>query len=218
MGALVVFALVVACSTRPVETAVLQSPGDTAVPLKNVVVFAGRVPPAERKVLEDECVTAFAKYGVRAAPSYSLFPVGRVHDDQAAIRAFLQQGGYDGALVTTLTDASAPVLVAPGMDWAGGFGHSYLGSRPPDGADSELPVWTFETTLWSPATGKMVWSTFTEAKNPRSGTDFASRLVSTIVSTLARQGLTPSGPGTRVSPVLPVSTLAHDAWTTRSVQ
>jgi hypothetical protein len=213
----VAFTVVAACSTPAVETAVGQSPGDAAGPMKRVVVFAGRVQEADRRSLEDAYVIALSQYGVRATPSYALFPLGHVPDDQEAVRTFLQQGGYDGALVTTLTDVSAPVLVGPGMDWAGGFEHSYFGSRAPGEADTE-PLVTFETTLWNPTNGKMVWSTFTDTNNPRSGPDFLSSLISKVLPPLAREGLTPPGPGAPVSHVLPVSATAHDARSTRSVQ
>jgi hypothetical protein len=198
-GASVALALVVAaCSSPTTETGVVQSPGSASGPMTKIAVFAGRVQADDRRTLEDTYVDALSRYEVRAVPSYSLFVAGQVPEDPAVVRAFLQQRGYDGALVSARIGFSAPVLVTPGMDWAGGFLDSYAGSRSPDDTESEPQV-TFETTLWNPTNGKMVWSAFTPTENPLSGRDFAPSLASKVVSSLARQGLIPAVQGAPVS-------------------
>jgi hypothetical protein len=159
--------------------------------MRNVAVFAGGVNAADRRLLEDSYVDELSRHGVHATPSYSLFALGQVPDDQATIRALLQQDGYDRALVSTAISAAAPVLVSPGMDWAGGFLDSYSGSRMPDYAEAGPNV-TFQTTLWNPTSGKMVWSAFTQTANPMSGRDFAPSLAGKVVSSLERQGLVPA--------------------------
>lgn len=185
-GPSVAFALVVAACS---ETAVVQSP--SAGSMRTVAVFAGGVNAADRRTLEDTYVDELSRYGVHATPSYSLFVAGQVPDDQATIRALLQQHGYDGALVSTAISAAAPVLVAPGMDWARGFVDSYSVSRTPEDAETGPHV-TFETTLWNPTSGKMLWSAFTQTDNPMSGRDFAPSLARNVVSSLERQGLIPA--------------------------
>jgi hypothetical protein len=159
--------------------------------MRNVAVFAGGVNAADRRTLEDAYVDELSRYGVHATPSYSLFATGQVPDDQAAIRAVVQHSGYDGALVSTEIGPAAPVLVAPGMDWARGFVDSYSGARIPDDAETGPNV-TFETTLWNPTSGKMVWSAFTQGENPMSGRDFAPSLAGKVAASLERQGLIPA--------------------------
>jgi hypothetical protein len=188
----------VACSTPTTETNVWQSPTYAAGPMKRIAVFGGRLNESERRTVEDGFVSALATYGVRAAPSYTLFPQGQVPTDVASVRATLQRAGYDGALVSTLKGVSEQVLVAPAADWGGGFYGAYWGPGAPAYAETDQFV-KFETTLWSTSSGKMVWSTITQTENPTSGRDFTSSLTKTVVPSLANAGLIPSNQGKPVS-------------------
>jgi hypothetical protein len=186
-----------ACSTPTTETAVWQNPTYAATaPMRNVAVFAGHVNETERRTLEDSFVLALAAYGVRATPSYSVFPQGQVPGDQAAIRAALQQRGYDGALVSTMRGVTDQVNIQPSSGWAGGFYGAFWG--PGSYAYTDRFV-KFETTLWNPQSGNMVWSAITQTENPTSGHDFATSLTGTVVPSLSQRGLIPPKQGTPVS-------------------
>src|SRR5215831_215754 len=100
-GAALLALVAAACSTPTTETNVWKSPTYAGGPMKNIAVFGGRMNATDRRTLEDGYVAALTSYGVRATPSYSLFPGGQVPQDPAAVRAVLHQGGYDGALVST---------------------------------------------------------------------------------------------------------------------
>src|SRR5262249_55905045 len=154
-----------ACSTPTQETSVWQSPTYAGGPMKNIAVFAGRVNATDRRTLEDGYVAALASHGVHATPSYTPFPQGQVPQDQPAVRTVLQQRGFDGALVSTLKGVTEQVLVTPGVDWAGGFYGGSWGPGAPVYAQTDQFV-KFETTLWSPSSGKMVWSAVTQTENP----------------------------------------------------
>lgn len=197
-GACALAMLLSACSTPTTETNVWQSPTYAAGPMKNIAVFGGRVTETERRTVEDSFVNALGRHGVRATPSYTLFPEGQVPKDQAAIRATLEQAGYDGALVSTLEGVTERVQVWPDVDWSGGFYGAYWGPGAPVYAQTDRYV-KFETSLWNPESGKMVWSAVTQTENPRSGRDFASSLTGTVVSSLAQRGLIPPKQGQSVS-------------------
>ena len=195
--------LIVACSTPTHETSVWKSPNYASGPMKNVAVFAGRVNATDRHTLEDAYVAALAMYGVRATPSYSIFPESQVPPDAASVQTTLETQGYDGALVSTLRGVTERVYVSPDADWAGGFYGSYWGPGAPAYAETDQFV-NFDTTLWNPATGKMVWSAVTQTENPRSGKDFAASLTKEVVPSLAKAGLIPSRNGAPVSLAQPL--------------
>jgi hypothetical protein len=187
----VVASTVLACSTPTTETNVWKSPTYAAGPMKNIAVFGGRVDPTQRHTLEDGFVSALSAYGVRATQSYTLFG-DQVPPDQATIRAALKNGGYDGALVSTLKGVSERVLVAPDADWGTGFYGAYWGPGAPVYAQTDQFV-KFETTLWDPSSGKMVWSAVTQTENPTSGKDFVTSLTKEVVPSMAKAGLLPMG-------------------------
>jgi len=187
-----VAAAATACSTPTTETNVWKSPTYAAGPMKNIAVFGGRVDPTQRHTLEDGFVAALSAYGVHATQSYTIFG-DQVPPDQATIRATLKSGGYDGALVSTLKGVSEQVLVAPDADWGSGFYGAYWG---PGGAPAYAQTdefVKFETTLWDPNSGKMVWSAVTQTENPSSGKDFVSSLTKAVVPSMAKAGLLPMG-------------------------
>ncbi len=186
---------IVACSTPTTETNVWKSPTYAAGPMKNIAVFGGRMNETDRRTLEDGFVSSLAASGVHATPSYTMFPQREAPPDAASIRAKLQSAGYDGALVSTLKGVSDQTQIAPGADW-GGFYGGYWGA--PAYVQTDRFV-KFETTLWSPNSGKMVWSTTTQTENPTSGQDFVSSLTGTVVPSLAKAGLIPARQGQPVS-------------------
>jgi hypothetical protein len=155
------------------------------------MVFAGRVDPTQRHTIEDGLVSALSAYGAHATQSYSIFG-DQVPPDQAAVRTTLKNGGYDGALVSTLKGVSEHVLVAPDADWGTGFYGAYWGPGAPVYAETDQFV-KFETTLWDPNSGKMVWSAITQTENPTSGKDFVSSLTKAVVPSMAKAGLLPMG-------------------------
>ncbi len=180
-----------ACSTPTTETSIWKSPTYAAGPMRSIAVFGGRVDPTQRHTLEDGFVSALSAYGVRATQSYTLFG-DQLPTDQATIRAALRNGGYDGALVSTLKGVSEQVLVTPDADWGTGFYGAYWGPGPAAYAQTDQFV-KFETTLWDPNGGKMVWSAVTQTENPTSGKDFVTSLTKEVVPSMAKAGLFPMG-------------------------
>jgi len=188
-GAVALALVATACSTPTTETNVWQSPTYAAGPMKNIAVFGGRMNATDRRTLEDGYVASLASHGVRATPSYSLFPGGQVPQDQAAVRTLLQQRGYDGVLVSTMKGVSEQVLVAPDAGWDAGFYGGFWGPGPAAVETDQFVK--FETTLWNASSGKMVWSAITQTENPTSSHDFVSSLTGKVVPSLAEAGLIP---------------------------
>jgi hypothetical protein len=143
-------------------------------------------------------VSELGAYGVRATPSYSLFPQGPVPPDQAAVRAALQKGGYDGALISTLKDVKRHVYVEP-AGWADGFKEiGGVWTTGPAAVETSESV-TVETTLWNPNNAELVWSTVTQTESPTSNKHFVSSLTGTVVPSLYQGGLIPPKQGRPVS-------------------
>ena len=192
-----------ACSTQTTETNVWKSPTAAAGgTMKNIAVFAGRVTPTDRHTLEDGFVASLATYGVRATPSYSIFPESQVPPDATSVQKTLQSSGFDGALVSTLQGVTERVSIDPYSDWAGGFYGAYWGPGAPVYAETDRFV-KFETTVWNVNAGKMVWSALTQTENPRSGTDFVASLTKAVTPSIAKAGLIPSRNGGPISMLLP---------------
>jgi hypothetical protein len=197
-GGLFVLALgLAACSSETKETAAWKSPSYAAGPMKNIAVFGGRLDEANRRVLEDGFVTELAAYGVHAVPSYSMFPDGMVPQDQTAVREALQKGGYDGVLVSTFKGVKEQAFAAPGSDWNRGFYSAFWGPGPAEPGTSEYVK--FETTLWDPNGGNLVWSTNTRTKDPSLNKNFASNFTHAVVPPLSQAGLIPPKSGQPVS-------------------
>jgi hypothetical protein len=169
---------------------VWKSPSYAAGPMKNIAVFGGRLNETQRHTLEDTYVAALTQYGVHATPSYTMFPEGQSPPDPVAIQSTLRSNGFDGALVSTMKGVSEQVLVSPDADWAGGFYGAYWGPGAPVYAETDEFV-KFETSLWNPNSGRMVWSAVTQTENPTSGKDFSNSLTKSIVPSLAKAGFIP---------------------------
>ncbi|HEX4446425.1 MAG TPA: hypothetical protein VH044_06810 [Polyangiaceae bacterium] len=187
-----------ACSTQTTETNVWKSPTAAAGTMKNIAVFAGRVNPTDRHTLEDGFVASLATYGVRATPSYSIFPESPVPPDATSVQKTLQSSGFDGALVSTLQGVTERVSIDPYSDWAGGFYGAYWGPGAPVYAETDQFV-KFETTVWNVSAGKMVWSALTQTVNPKSGQDFVASLTKAVTPSIAKAGLIPSRNGGPIS-------------------
>lgn len=183
----------VRCSTStPTEmTTVWKDPSYAAGPMKNIIVFGGRMNATDRRTLEDGFVSALSARGVHATPSYTLFSgdLPAKEDAQAA----LQKTGVDGVLVASMRGASEQTAYVPyaGPFWGGYYGSGWGGAWDPGYVVTDQFV-RFETSLWSPqGDGKMVWSAVTETENPSSGKDFVSSLTTSVVPALTKAGFLP---------------------------
>jgi hypothetical protein len=202
IGALVVSSA--ACTTPTIVTDVWKDPSYAGGPLRTIVVFGGRMEETNRRTLEDGFVSALTTHGVRATPSYKLFPGTLPGKDEA--RAALHQAGVEGALVSSLrnvTERATYVEGGPGF-WGGFYGPGWGGPVYYPGYVVTEPVVTFETSLWDlregGQEGKVIWSAKTQTDNPSSGKDFVSSLTKEVVPSMVKAGMLPPAiPGAQVS-------------------
>jgi len=188
--------LLAGCSSTSTEvTSAWKDPSYTAGPMKNIVVFGGRLDATNRRALEDGFASALSARGVRATPSYTLFPgaLPATNDAQVA----LQKAGVDGVLVASMRGTSEKSTFVPGAPyggpfWGGYYGPGWGGAWDPGYVITDQFV-KFETSLWSPSgNGKMVWSAVTQTENPSSGKDFVSSLTKSVVPALGKAGFLPA--------------------------
>ena len=137
-------------------------------------------------------------------------PVGSAHEGDALQSEFLMELVLERGAASNVGPAGAArvvvaiaggtfqgpklrgTLVAPSADWGTGFYGAYWGPGAPVYTQTDQFV-KFETTLWDPNSGKMVWSAITQTENPTSGTDFVSSLTKAVVPSMANAGLLPMG-------------------------
>jgi hypothetical protein len=190
-----------ACSTPTKMTDVWKDPSYRGGPMRNVVVFGGRLSETDRRTLEDGFVSALQAHGVRATASYSLFPGGTLPNREEA-RARLQQAGFEGTLVSTLRGVNEKPTFAEGAApgfWDGYYGPAW-GSAYGPGYVVTQPVVRFESSLWGlQGDTRLVWSAVTQTENPSSAKDFVSSLTNDVVPALAKAGLIAPAGGTPIT-------------------
>jgi hypothetical protein len=190
--------LVAGCGTQTTSTDVWRDPSYVAGPVRNVIIFGGRMNETNRRMLEDGFVNALSSRGIRGTASYTLFPTTPL-PDQPAARDAIQNGGYDGVLVSTMHGVKERMTVEPGVAYGGPFWGGYYGPAwgsawGPGYVETDTFV-KFETTLWDPhGNGKMIWSDVTQTTNPSSAPDFIQSLLKTVIPEMDKAGLLPPSP------------------------
>jgi hypothetical protein len=172
-----------ACTTEPTQVTDVWKDPSYAGPMKNIVVFGAKLNETNRHTLEDGFVSALAGRSVRATQSYKVLP--NPLPSREAARSMLKQASFDGVLVATLKGVKDEVTVVGGT----GLWDGYYGSTWGDEYAVTEPVVKFETSLWDPTSGKVVWSAVTQTDNPSSGTDFTNSLTKEVVPRLEGAGL-----------------------------
>jgi hypothetical protein len=191
---LAVLPTAVACNTAMNAKDAESDPAHPGAPPKAVVVFGTGLDETDRRTVEDAFVTALLAHGVRATPSYKLFP-GTLPSGKEA-RATLQQAAIDGALVSNLRVltgkmTSVDVEKVPQF-WSvlqsPGWGAVYDPDRAADGS-----VVRIETSLWDLHAAKVVWSasTRTDKPSPSLAKDFVSTVTKELVPEMVKAGALP---------------------------
>jgi hypothetical protein len=168
--------------------------------LTNVLVVAMKDESGIRRMWEDRFVAELEKYGVKATPSYSLYPVAP--PDTLAVRAAVQDNNYDGLLMTINLPTRAWLTFYPPDywgwggwrwhdwdDWYGSYGFYYGLAYGPGFFDATTEVRN-RTEVWSTlGKGALEWTATSEVFNPISSTQVAKSVADKVVPVLARQGL-----------------------------
>ncbi len=129
--------------------------------------------PTYRGLIEQKLVDVLKKTGVNAQATIELYPDLDQIDEEAATAA-MKANGVDGVMVVSLVDKRIETVHTPGTSYVqGGYGGRYAGGWygyygrgyqvvTTPGYTTEYAISTVETTIYSAARNKRVWSTLTE--------------------------------------------------------
>ena len=156
---------------------------------RKVLVVGATDSPTTRRVFEDEFARELRLAGVQAVASHTVIAQG-AKVDEAMLRETVRKQGLDGVFVTRLVRIDTQTTYSPGYGWgvpAVGYRQSLYGyynvARAPYVGAPEVGVYelaVLETTLWSAASSKLVWSATTETfapENVRAAADDFSKVV-----------------------------------------
>jgi protein-S-isoprenylcysteine O-methyltransferase Ste14 len=181
------------CAATRVETQ-WKDPATTAqdFAFRRVIAIAQVEDDTTRRVAEDEMVRVLAAgpraqtRGMQASPSYRLIGMDEL-DDVAAMRAKVEAGGFDGALVMRLIATEERVTYVPGR-YETGWGR--VVSYDP-GYTTVDQIVRIETSVYSVTQGKRLWSGVTRTLNPSDLPELVDEVAQAIGRELEAQGLAP---------------------------
>ncbi len=168
-------------------------------PMTNMLVIAVRKDPFKRRIWEDGLSSELVLYGVKATPSYRIFPDSV--PDTAAVIAAIRRDGYDGVLVTRRLESQPFTRYLPGYTttepvtqydyWTNSYYTYYEEVYHPGFTETdslsrhELHVWTTKET------GRVVWAGTGELLNPGSAEAANREITKKLIPELAKQGIIP---------------------------
>jgi hypothetical protein len=167
--------------------------------VENVLVVALRDDPVKRRRWEDGFVSALGARGVKATPSYSLFPSSL--PDTQQVLALVQEKGFGGVMsLMRLADQSRTVT-SPGevrrevvttQDWQGRFYTYYRDVYVPGSSNTE-ELLNFQSDLWRTpgGTGRLVWSAIVRVNESISGDYINDAVQSGFMPSLVASGMVP---------------------------
>ena len=165
------FLLVTGCQTTEVLN--VWSDDSQGEQFSDVLVIAILKEPAYRNIVEQRLVEVLQAQGVEAESASILYPQEGPMD-QDIVDGMVARSSADSVMIVRLVDARKETVYTPGTTYVpGGYGgrysmgyYGYYGggstvmSTP--GYSTEYNISTVETTLFSTATNKRVWSTVTD--------------------------------------------------------
>lgn len=182
-----------ACATTKIETQ-WKDPAATAQDLafRQVVAIAQVEDETTRRVAEDELVRVLESRpkaqarGMRALPSYTLISTPELRD-VAAMRAKVEAAGFDGVVVLRLVADGERVTYVPGR-YEAHWGRVVSYDPGYTVVDRVVRV---ETSLYSVALGKRIWSGVSRTLNPKDLRDLVDDVARAVGAELEAQGLAP---------------------------
>jgi hypothetical protein len=175
-----------------------RDPSYPSAPIRTVFVIAVKRDPALRRLTEDAFVSAFAKHGVSATPSYRQFP-GALPDTDTVSEA-VRQGGYDAVLVASKLDTRTVETYVPGYitteahthwnPWLGQYQTYYRDVQTPGYVETDAVV-RHRVELWATQDGRMVWTATGSSVNPNSADQLNRQLAGRVADELVKQGIIP---------------------------
>jgi protein-S-isoprenylcysteine O-methyltransferase Ste14 len=181
------------CASTHVETQWRDpalAPGDLA--FQKVIALAQVDDETTRRVAEDELVRVLSasprarERGMQARPSYELIEDAELAD-VAALRRKVEGAGFDGAVVLRLVSDQERIQYVPGR-------YEVLWGRAvryDPGYTTVDRIVRVETSIYSIAQGRLLWSGVSRTFNPNDLADLVEEVIRAVGADLERQGLLP---------------------------
>jgi hypothetical protein len=180
-----------------------HDPGYQAPPLSKMLVIAVRKDAAKRRIWEDAFSGEFAKHGVEATSSYSLFPDAPPDTNQ--VIATVLANGFDGILVVLKLPAEKNtqykkgyISVKPDMLYGSyyvpfpylqRYWNSYFIVEHPGYVDTQaVAIRTIDVTTTG-NNGRLIWSATSRTPDPGSVTDVQRGIAGLVMSELAERNI-----------------------------
>jgi len=182
-------------------TNVWKDPELLGPPMTNMLVVAGKNNPVNRRLWEDEIVSALAEHGVSSTPSYRLFPDSIPNPDQVA--ASVADKKFDGVMFVRRLPTQLSTVDIPGTvthekvtqfdQRTQTYSTFYRDVQQPGYTDTNRVV-RHEVMVFTPQkeTGHLVWSGTGEMINPASRDAVRSEITGLVIPELANQGIIPA--------------------------
>jgi hypothetical protein len=192
-------AAIAGCGSNAQLVNLWQDQEFTKKPMSSVLVMAMARDPVRRRMWEDSFANELERHGVKATPSYRLFP-DALPDTEKVVET-VKQEGYDGVIVTKMLPSETRTDYVPGYvttvpvtrysRWRSGYVTYYQDVYNPGYVETEKVV-RHRTDVWSTdEDGHLVWSGTTEVFDPTSAQSVNEEVTKRIVPELAKQGIIP---------------------------
>lgn len=198
----VILSALCACDKGPTTTVPLswRDLSYTRGPFQKLFVIGVGENDAARRLFEDTFAKALAAEGAAAQPSWGALPQSE-RLAEADIRAAVEDGDFDGVIVTRLLGVSQERQYVPpttytvpsahyGYGYYGFYGTSYDVVHQP-GYYKTNTVFRLETNLYSTATRELVWSGQSDTINPENLRAVIESMTAAVAKKLDREGLLP---------------------------
>ena len=170
--------------------------------MKTVLVVALRPDPTRRRIWEDNFAAGIVEHGVKATPSYRLFP-GAPPDTQQVIEA-VKRDGYDGVLTNMrLPDGEEKTFIhgytrresiTKRSPFTGAYYTVWQDVHVP-GRTESTTVANFKTDLWTTGDDpRLVWSGSTRTTNRVDAAFIHNKVEKLILPELTKAGILPPKP------------------------
>jgi hypothetical protein len=174
-----------------------KDPNQPRQPLTRWMVVTLRKDGTTRRIWEDGFVSALRQRGVRATPSYALFPASP--PDTVALLQNIRRDGIQAVLIVHLASQRTVTRWVPGYvtvqpvwfrgPWPGHYSIYYREMMSPGYLETDRIV-RYETEVWTTGPdGRVIWSGTTESINPGSAQAINREIADKIVPELVRQGV-----------------------------
>ncbi|MDK3159589.1 hypothetical protein QPK87_23875 [Kamptonema cortianum] len=171
-----------------------KSPSYAGGPLNNILVIGLGNDSTVSRMFEDSFVNSLAARGVKATQGY--IAMNGAPPTEGNIKRAVAAGKYSAVIVTTKQKQETQTQYVPGTTY---FEPMYYGMYPyvastytmvqTPGYFQNVNVLYILTKVYSTANSSLIWSGNSESFNPQADQSTINGLVSTLVSSMSKDGL-----------------------------